>query len=638
MTAHRLSGHLSLLLLMLIALPASAQSILYVDQKATGANNGTSFKDAFVFLQDAMAAAQPGTEIRVAAGVYRPDQGSNTTLGDREASFYLKNGVRILGGFDGTPPHTRDWQTHTTVLSGDLLENDSGAVSKDNSTRMDNSLHVVIASAGTDTSAVLDGFVIQGGHAIKEENTYSGAGLEIQYDELTEVRLSNLVFENNLAGNNGGGVSNSAGSLWLSNVSFINNTALHDGGAIYHQPLGNNGAFLHIDRSYFEKSKAGYGGALYTTHGGLKVTSSVFFGNEASAGGVAMHRYAHAFYQSYRTEILYANTLFLGNKALSNGGAFCNEDRSVITIYNSVFSGNQAGPGSDPRFTSKGGAIVNFESSSLYLYQTTFTNNTADEGGAIYSGSGDLTLYNSIMQDNQSVVYGAEDFLIYTKYGSLTLAHNLLDRPFADSLTDAGGNQIGDALFVDALGPDGVAGTLDDDFHLQPDSPAIEAGNNALLATDRLDLDLDGDTTEVLPLDMDRKTRIANGERIINGQHPGMRVDLGPYEFNAGIPTHREDAPFISNTSCPDGSLTPAYPNPFSATTNLTVCVSTPTTVQVYLYDMLGRRVAVLFDRFLQANQPHPLTIERSNFASGMYFVRLQHASGGATQSILLTP
>lgn len=34
-----------------------------------------------------------------------------------------------------------------------------------------------------------------------------------------------------------------------------------------------------------------------------------------------------------------------------------------------------------------------------------------------------------------------------------------------------------DPLFVDPLGPDGIAGTADDDFRLQPGSPAISRGN-----------------------------------------------------------------------------------------------------------------------------------------------------------------
>ena len=64
-----------------------------------GADNGTSWADAYVCLQDALAVAVAGDEVRVAAGTYKPDQGAAQTPGDRAATFQLKSGVTIKGGF-----------------------------------------------------------------------------------------------------------------------------------------------------------------------------------------------------------------------------------------------------------------------------------------------------------------------------------------------------------------------------------------------------------------------------------------------------------------------------------------------------------------------------------------------------------
>jgi len=74
-----------------------------------------------------------GDEIWVAAGTYTPGA-------TREDTFQLKNGVALYGGFAGT------------ILSGDIGDSGSSA---------DNSYHVVSGS-GTDRSAVLDGFTVQG--------------------------------------------------------------------------------------------------------------------------------------------------------------------------------------------------------------------------------------------------------------------------------------------------------------------------------------------------------------------------------------------------------------------------------------------------------------------------------------------
>ena len=64
-----------------------APTAIFVDTSATGADNGTSWGDAFVFLQDALAIAQPGDQIWVAEGAYYPDEGANQVADDPEVSF-----------------------------------------------------------------------------------------------------------------------------------------------------------------------------------------------------------------------------------------------------------------------------------------------------------------------------------------------------------------------------------------------------------------------------------------------------------------------------------------------------------------------------------------------------------------------
>jgi len=69
--------------------------VIYVDKDATGgANNGTSWENAFTNLQNAMAIAISGKQIWVAEGIYYAGGGANTIT--------LKNGVEIYGGFTGT--------------------------------------------------------------------------------------------------------------------------------------------------------------------------------------------------------------------------------------------------------------------------------------------------------------------------------------------------------------------------------------------------------------------------------------------------------------------------------------------------------------------------------------------------------
>jgi len=603
-----------------------AQRFIYVDQAATGTNDGTSVLNAYVSLQDALGAAEEGDEIRVIAGVYTPDIGVGLTEGHGGASFVLKKGIRLIGGFsrddfgqgDALPP-IWDWKTNATILSGDLKGNDNLIIDFNEPTRSENSQQIVRVLAEADETTTIEGFYIRGGNSNTE-----GGGMFIQWGN-EGFRLANIVFENNVGKTNGGALSNQGGTLWMDNITFRNNVSGTAGGGLYHEP--DNSETAHIANTLFTLNSSGLGGGMYIAGGGLEVAQSVFLKNFGGAGGAVMHRYMHPTFNSEGG--IYANVLFLGNVAADNGGAFCNEDESIITVYNSVFSGNES-RGTSP-VGSLGGAIVNFESSTMTFYQTTLANNTAREGGAIHSTSGNVSFYNSIIYNNQSEVHGTEN-LSFRKHENsvLTMDHNILAGAFPDSVTvDMGGNFFEDPLFVDPLGPDRIAGTLDDDLRLQPTSPAIDAGDNNLLQADVLDLDNDGDTSELLPLDMDRLQRIARTDQL-------QFVDLGAFEFNSQAPisTHIEDR--YSGTVCTSGALAPAYPNPFSSQTNLSICVPTTGLVEVTLYDILGRERAQVFEQVVQANQKQSILIDRDDLASGVYFVRLKHAEVSATRSVTL--
>ena len=82
--------------------PSFAANILRVKADAKGANNGSSWTNAYTDLQAALAKAKAGDEIWVAAGTYKPTNGT-----DRTKSFVMTAGVAIYGGFAGIIETTR---------------------------------------------------------------------------------------------------------------------------------------------------------------------------------------------------------------------------------------------------------------------------------------------------------------------------------------------------------------------------------------------------------------------------------------------------------------------------------------------------------------------------------------------------
>jgi hypothetical protein len=181
----------------------------YVDDTALGANDGSGWTDAFRDLQLALS-DEDCTAIYVAEGTYYPTSGT-----DRVASFQLRNGLEMYGGFpDGGG--TQDPDTHPTILSGDIGEPDDIT---------DNSYHVVSA-LDVDASTVLDGFTISNGRADSVGSNGQGGGIFINAGSPT---LRNLIFEDNYAAAGGGGMYDQ-GNPDLSNVVFTGNFSNGSGG------------------------------------------------------------------------------------------------------------------------------------------------------------------------------------------------------------------------------------------------------------------------------------------------------------------------------------------------------------------------------------------------------------------------
>lgn len=469
------------------ATSARAQSVIHVDSSATGLNDGTTWTNAFDDLQDALAAAVSGEAIWVAAGVYTPAPPG----GNQRLSFRLVDGVAVFGGFppgggDGTfGARNPDAETNGTVLSGDL-DGDDGP---DFSNRSGNALHVVTSGdgPGQGVSATLDGFTVRGGHGVGTE----GGGLFIPSGGSCTLR--NLVVTGNWADKGGGG-ARLAGNHRVSNVLFSANKAIVRGG----------GADCSL---------------------GVVFVDCDFIGNTTDLSGGAVALSGGSAIGSPR----FVNVRFAGNTAGWRGGAAFGNDSACPAFTNCVFSRNSA--------ALFGGALASLGGAPACHNVTFFGNTAGDQGGALFAETHGcssppnsyLTIANSIFANNAAPNGGGAAHSTQQKVAQFDhcLFWNNGPRPFFGSFTSGNpvfddGSGAADPRFIHPPGADGIPGTRDDDLRVRPGSPAVDAGDSALLPADIHDIDGDANTTEPLPRDADGAPRV----------HGGV-VDIGAFENSA---------------------------------------------------------------------------------------------------------
>ncbi len=157
----------------------TSSSPIFVDINATGANNGSTWSDAYTSLQTALALANASRQIWVAEGIYTPH------ASDRKGTFSLLSGTKLYGGFNGTETSSsqRDIEVNATVLSGDLQGNDNNTMLDTEASRSDNSYHVVTLK-GTPQDVVVDGFTISGGNANGSTNVSCATAAASQYYDI----------------------------------------------------------------------------------------------------------------------------------------------------------------------------------------------------------------------------------------------------------------------------------------------------------------------------------------------------------------------------------------------------------------------------------------------------------------------
>ncbi|MEK6799197.1 MAG: right-handed parallel beta-helix repeat-containing protein [Planctomycetota bacterium] len=534
--------------------------IWYANLHATGANDGTSWHDAFVDLHHAFALAQPGDEVWVAKGVYKPDRGT----GDPLLFFPIPNGVALYGGFDGSEISLdqRDWVVNETIISGDLKGDDGPHDCEEVSDccrvhegpgcddptcaatvcairpecciespdpknpnfrgwdegcrqfafaeccglgswqRCDNS---ILLLGGRDLSlpVTVDGLTIESTYFPRRGTAPGGAGGLALLDRATVI-IRNCVFRQHQYG----ALGNEAGQIAVSNTLFLENIR-------YTAGLGDE---VTIEDCTFLSNT----GEAFTG-GNVVIRRTVFMDTE--------------FVPLYVSGNLTMSDCRFIHNGRRGGNVFAFSDGYALIRdceFTDNFQGASVGWGSAVfenckflRQYSLGGiGALTVGGASVTLRNCLVAGNQAAQ--VLYAGDGRLTISNCTFTENRSIAVrlGSKiDARIRNSifwgngrdYGGgqqqqiwpflVPEINNCIVQGWTGNLGGVGNSGV-DPLLVDPLGQDRIAGTEDDDLRLQPASPAIDTG---------------GFYSGMSSTDLDGYPRVLCG-----------RPDIGAYEFGIG--------------------------------------------------------------------------------------------------------
>ncbi|MCP3993991.1 MAG: hypothetical protein GY722_02860, partial [bacterium] len=384
---------------------------------------------AFATLQDALAAVTSNQDIWVAEGTYFPDQGSAQLPGDRDATFLLKPGVALYGGFLPGDQSLNDRAAgNITILSGDLDGDDGGGDPVNN-----NAKNVCTLEAG-DYPITIDGLTITGGSGSM------GAGILVLHSHLE-----------------------------MNNCTITRNASVQDGGGIYLDGLSDTGS-LRMTGCRVTANQAEKGGGLFATDALVSLVECEISSNQArkAGGGAALF---------YHDEISFSNCRIIGNETTGNdggegggGGIFGRE--MTIDFTNCLIAGNNS--------ETYGGGLCAWDGGNFYFYSCTLTGNSCDgtpwgSGGAVQT-DGTIGGANSIFWNNEEKGRTDLPTSSFDRYRLLSLSNCLVENRNPAGNLD-GTDPANDPLFLVDVDP-ATAPTTTGDLRLQRGSPVLEAGDN----------------------------------------------------------------------------------------------------------------------------------------------------------------
>ena len=351
-------------------------------------------------------------------------------------------------------------------------------------------------------------------------------GGALRFYNVDNVTIDNCNFSNNFTSGKGAGIYAENSNFKITNCEVEGNLGYNQDGEYMH---GCGFQFLKcsvdMEDMYFHDNicTSAYGGGVNFDSCTVNVNKAVFENNIATnAAGLGIQR-------SNDYEVRVSNVLFHNNIALHYGGAMAMAASSPlvqnVTMVNNYTVG--AGGGAMQFYS---GANPVFKNCIIWGNDWYESQDTFDDASQIFVWGSDCSpeFYNSVLEGGLKQIHGNEYVAVYDHVSMVET----------------------DPMFVD---------TVALNFHLLPESPAINSGT------------IDTTGMSVPPTDLD------GNQRII-----GDRIDMGCYE---------SDVTFINENNYSKNIK--IYPNPLIPNSVCEFNLSNTSDVNIKIYDMNGKLIYV---------------------------------------------
>lgn len=253
----------------------------------------------------------------------------------------------------------------------------------------------------------------------------SDRGGAVQTEDLGQLTVEGITFQDNVATNGGAAIWTNArsGGVTVLNSRFINNqaTAGNDergAGGIAFIGFGSGGSELIVRDSRFIGNQGINGAAINVINGRITIENSRFIANDTTAASFDtgqprdfLRGYGGALYvDRVNDSLVIRNSVFEGNRGEGEGGAaylFADPGDTVL-IENTVFRNNQVVALTGGGNTGNGGAIAHVRNSldptgSFVIINGSFVDNIANnQGGGVWVNQTNSTIANTTFSGNQA--------------------------------------------------------------------------------------------------------------------------------------------------------------------------------------------------------------------------------------------